>query len=294
MTSSQYVLQQLLNALMLGGIYGLVAIGYTMVYGVLSMINFAHGDIFMLGAFFCFLAAHFLSAPLGVALLIAMTGGALVAALIERVAYRPLRKAPRVSAIITALGIGIFLESVVLSISPRPQLIPTLFHGPVWEKGGVSVSSVHVLILGIAIVLMLVLDCLVHRTRTGMAMRAISVDPTSVWLMGVPVNRIITITFAIGGALAGAAGTLYGLAYQVIDPYMGIMVGWKAFICAVIGGVGNIRGAMLGAWILAALEVFVAAYFSSTYRDLVVFTLLILLLVFRPQGLLGRPKLVKV
>jgi len=289
-----YILQQTLNALQLGSIYALIALGYTMVYGILTMINFAHGDLFMVGAFFCFIAATFLKLPFVPTLLVSMAGVALLGVLIERVAYRPLRQAPRVSAIITALGVGIFLENFTLVFSPYPQSVPQLIPNISWTIGGITVSSLQVIIILLSLVLMLLLDFLVRRTMVGMAMRAISWDKTIVPLMGVPLNLIISITFAIGTGLGAAAGTMYSLAFPVIDPYMGILIGWKAFIAAVVGGIGNIRGAMIGGFILGLVEIMVAAFLPSTYRDFVSFTLLLILLIFRPYGILGKPRPQKV
>ncbi len=289
-----YFSQQALNALQLGSIYALIALGYTMVYGILTMINFAHGDLFMVGAFVCFVAAVILKLPFVPTLLISMTAVALLGVAIERLAYKPLRNAPRVSAVITALGVGIFLENFTLALDPYPKHIPPLIPNIVWNVAGVSISSLQVLIIALSILLMLLLDFIVRRTMVGMAMRAISWDKTVVPLMGVPINLVISATFALGTSLGAAAGTMYGLAFPVIDPYMGIMVGWKAFISAVVGGIGNIRGAMVGGFILGAVEVFVAAYGRSTYRDFVAFALLLILLIFRPYGILGKPRPQKV
>lgn len=284
-----YVLQQLLNALQVGSIYALIALGYTMVYGILTMINFAHGDLFMVGAFVCFFAAVSLNLSFVPVLLISMFGVALLGVIIERFAYKPLRQAPRVSAIITALGVGLFLENFTLALSPYPKQVPQLLDNTTWMFFGVSISSLQMLIVILSLLLMLLLDLIIRRTMVGMAMRAISWDKTVVPLMGVPVNLIISITFAIGTSLGGAAGVLYGLAYPVIDPYMGIMVGWKAFISAVVGGIGNIRGAMIGGYILGAVEILVVAFLPSTYRDFVAFVLLLILLIFKPYGILGKP-----
>ena len=289
-----YFLQQFLNTLQLGSIYALIALGYTMVYGILTMINFAHGDLFMVGAFICFLAATFLGLSFVPTLLLSIVTVAILGVVIERLAYRPLRNAPRVSAIITALGIGLFLENATLALSPYPKHVPTLLANTTWTIHGVSISSLQILVILLAVGLMLLLGLLVRHTLTGIAMRAISWDRAVVPLMGVPTDRIISITFAVGAGLAGAAGTLYSLAYPVIDPYMGIMLGWKAFISAVVGGIGRIRGAMLGGFILAGVEVFVAAFLPSTYRDFVAFALLLVLLIFRPYGILGRPQVQKV
>ncbi len=289
-----YIFQQILNVLQLGSIYALIALGYTMVYGILTMINFAHGDLFMVGAFFCFLIAVYLKLSFVPTLLLSMLGVAFLGVVIERLAYKPLRTAPRVSAIITALGVGLFLENFTLALSPYPQHIPALITDKSWIIGNVSISSLQIIIIALSLLLMLVLDFIVQRTKAGMAMRAISWDKSVVPLMGVPVNKIISLTFAIGTGLGGAAGMMYGLAYPVIDPYMGIMIGWKAFISAVVGGIGNIRGAMIGGFILGSVEIMVAAFLPSTYRDFVAFTLLLILLIFRPYGILGKPNPQKV
>lgn len=289
-----YFLQQSLNALQLGSIYALIALGYTMVYGILTMINFAHGDLFMVGAFFCFLVATKLSLPFVPTLLISMFGVAMLGVAIERVAYKPLRQAPRVSAIITALGVGLFLENFTLVFYPYPQSIPALLPSITWNIGGVTISFLQILIIALSIVLMIILDYIVRKTMVGMAMRAISWDKSIVPLMGVPVDLIISATFALGTSLGGAAGVMYALAFPVIDPYMGILIGWKAFISAVVGGIGNIRGAMIGGFILGLVEIMVAAYTNSSYRDFVAFGLLLLLLVFRPNGILGKPRIQKV
>ncbi len=228
-----YLLQQTLNALQLGSIYALIALGYTMVYGILTMINFAHGDLFMVGAFFCFIAATYLKLPFVPALLFSMIGVGFLGVAIERIAYKPLRQAPRVSAVITALGVGIFLESVVLVIYPYPQHIPPLLPNITWTIGGVTISSLKIIIIALAIGLMLLLDFIVRRTMVGMAMRAISWDKTIVPLMGVPTNLVISLTFFLGTSLGAAAGMMYGMAFPVIDPYMGVLIGWKAFVLLV-------------------------------------------------------------
>ena len=293
-TGVVYWLQQGLNVLQLGSIYALIALGYTMVYGVLSLINFAHGDVFMVGAFLCFAAAAMAGLPFVPTLLAAMLGAAALGVAIERLAYRPLRGAPRVSAIITALGVGIFLENFLLALNPYPRSIPKLLDDVTWAAGGLSISSLQLIIVALSLGLMFLLDRLVHHSMLGMAMRAVSFERAFVPLMGVPVDFVISATFAIGAGLAGAAGTLYAMAYPVIDPYMGIMVGWKAFIAAVIGGIGNIRGAMIGAFILGTTEIMVAAFLPSTYRDFVAFTFLLVLLIARPYGILGKPRMQKV
>lgn len=289
-----YVVQQGLNALQLGSIYALIALGYTMVYGILTMINFAHGDFFMVGAFLCFVVVTFMQIPFIPALIISMVGVSLLGVIVERAAYKPLRQAPRVSSIITALGVGIFLENFTLALSPYPKHIPQIISTTNWTFGGVTISSLQVIIILLSLFLMAVLHFIVQHTRVGMAMRAISWDKNVVPLMGVPVNTVISVTFALGSSLGGAAGMMYGMAYPIIDPYMGIIVGWKAFISAVVGGIGNIRGAVLGGYLLGATEVLVAAFFPSTYRDFTAFSLLLILLILRPYGILGTPKIQKV
>jgi len=280
----QLLAQNALNALQLGSVYALIALGYTMVYGILSMINFAHGDIFMVGTYLSLAGALFLlGLPLNLPLVLVFLGAltfsmlltALLGVAIERLAYRPLRQAPRVSAVITALGVGIFLEYFTLGIlGPEPRHFPNLITMKSWEVAGLTV----------------LLDLLVRRTLLGIAMRAISYNRPIVPLMGVPVDRVISLTFAIGSAIAAAGGLLFGLAYPVLDPLMGVRIGWWAFIAAVVGGIGNIRGAMLGGFILGAVEIFTPLVLpSSTYRDFVAFSLLLILLIFKPTGILGRP-----
>lgn len=289
-----YWLQQALNALQLGGIYALIALGYTMVYGILTMINFAHGDVFMIGAFFCYLLSTQLGLSFAPTLLLTVLGTALLGVMIERLAYKPLRQAPRVSAIITALGVGLFLENFTLALSPYPKHIPMLLGNAAWNLYGLSISSIQLVVISLSLILIGLLDTIVHRTPIGRAMRAIAWDKTFVPLMGIPVDFVVSITFAIGAGLAGAAGSMYALAYPVIDPYMGILVGWKAFICAVVGGIGNIRGAVIGAFILGGVEIMVVAFLPSTYRDFVAFTLLMLLIIVRPYGILGKPRVQKI
>jgi branched-chain amino acid transport system permease protein len=258
------------------------------------MINFAHGDVFMVSTFFCFLLLLVLPVPFVAALIIVMLATAILGACIERLAYRPLRNAPRVSAIITALGCGLIIQNTTLSLSPYSQRMPELFKPVTWNFAGLTISSLQLLIIGVSVGLMLALDFFIRKTRYGMAMRAIAQDRITVPLMGVPVNRIISMTFAIGAALGGAAGVLYASAYPVIGATMGVLVGWKAFVAAVIGGIGNVRGAVLGAYVLGAVEVFTVTVLPSTYRDLVVYSLLLVILIFKPYGLLGHPTAQKV
>ncbi len=296
----QVLAQNVLNAVQLGSVYALIALGYTMVYGILTMINFAHGDIFMVGAYLSLAGAMLLlGLPLQLPTVLVFVGAmgfsmvltALLGVTIERLAYRPLRAAPRVSAVITALGVGLFLENFTLAmLGPEPRQFPALIPAHVLKVAGLTVTPLQLLIIGWAALIMVFLDLLVRRTLLGMAMRAISYNRPLVPLMGVPVDRIISLTFALGSAIAAAGGLMYGLAYPVLDPYMGIRIGWWAFIAAVVGGIGNIRGAMLGGFILGFVEIFTPVLLpSSTYRDFVAFSLLLLLLIFKPTGLLGRP-----
>jgi len=285
----EYFAQQAINAIQLGSIYALIALGYSLVYGVLSMINFAHGDVFMVGAFACLVLVSFVPLPFFVALLAVMAITALLGALIERAAYRPLRQAPRVSAIITALGCGLVIQNTTLSLSPYPRQMPRLFESVPFEVAGVTMNTLQVLIIGISAVFMLTLDFIIRKTSWGIALRAASCDRGAVVLMGVPVNRVISLTFAVGGALGGAAGVLYSQAYPVIGASMGVIIGWKAFVAAVIGGIGNVRGAVLGGFILGAVEVTTVVMMPSTWRDLIAYSLLLVILIFKPHGLLGKP-----
>jgi len=289
-----YIIQQIINILQLGSIYALIALGYTMVYGVLRFINFAHGDLFMVGAFVAFIVATYLKLSFIPTLLISMVVVSMLGVTIECLAYKPLRQAPRVSAVITALGVGIFLENFVLLFYPYPQNVPILLPKIIWNTGGVTISFLQVLIIGLSLLLMLILDLIVRRTMVGMAMRAISWNKIVVPLMGVPLDMIISITFALGTGLGAVAGVMYSQAFPVIDPYLGILIGWQAFICAVVGGIGNIRGAMLGGYILAAVQIIVVSFLPSTYRDFIAFTLLLIMLIFRPYGIFGKPETEKV
>jgi branched-chain amino acid transport system permease protein len=295
-----FYLQQTLNAMQVGSVYALIALGYTMVYGILTMINFAHGDIFMVSTYVAFFASGLLLAHMGQAppvvifvatVVLTMMGTSLLAVLIERAAYKPLRQAPRMSAVITALGVGLLLENTMVAfkpIGPAPRMLPPLLPPHDFQIGSVTISSLQLIIIGVAILAMLLLDAIVRKTMVGIAMRAISWDHMTAPLMGVPVDSIISLTFALGAAVAAVGGTLYGMAYT-IDPYMGIRIGWWAFISAVVGGIGNIRGAMLGGFILGFVEIFTPVVMnSSTYRDIVAFSLLLVLLIFRPTGILGR------
>jgi branched-chain amino acid transport system permease protein len=290
------VIQQILNAAQLGALYALIALGYTMVYGTIRLINFAHGDIFMLGGYIGFLLVTSISGmPLVIMMPLAMLITALVGVLIERVAYRRLRNAQRMSLIITALGVGIFLENLVrLVVGPTTRQLPAqLPHKVVKLFNGVVVTEDKILIIFISLALMVVLWLFVNKTLLGTAMRAVADNKDAVQLMGINLNLVIAVTFAIGSALAAAGGIFFGQAYS-IDPYIGIDLGWKAFIAAVIGGIGSIEGAVLGSFLLAGVEVLTVAYLSSNMKNGIAFGLLILLLLVRPNGIMGRPELRKV
>ncbi len=290
------VIQQILNAAQLGAVYALIALGYTMVYGTIRLINFAHGDIFMLGGYIGFLLVTAVSGlPLVVMMPLAMLLTALVGVLIERVAYRRLRNAQRMSLVITALGVGIFLENLVrLTVGPQTRQLPAqLPHGVVKLFNGVVVTEDKILIIFISLALMVILWLFVHRTMLGTAMRAVADNRDAVQLMGINLNLVIAATFAIGSALAAAGGIFFGQAYS-LDPYIGIDLGWKAFIAAVIGGIGSIEGAVIGSFLLAGVEVLTVAYLSSNMKNGIAFGLLILLLLVRPNGIMGRPELKKV
>ncbi|MCS7282538.1 MAG: branched-chain amino acid ABC transporter permease [Anaerolineae bacterium] len=300
----QGFIQQVLNALQVGSVYALIALGYTMVYGIIRLINFAHGDIFMVSTYVAFFVGTALASYLlglsglllfVLTLIASMFATSLLAVLIERFAYKPLRYAPRVSAVITALGVGLFLENFTLAtIGPDPRFLPRFFTVQTYTVGGVAFSNIQMIIIVVSALVMLVLDTVVRRTMVGMAMRAVSWDKFTAPLMGVPVDRIISITFAIGASIAAVGGCLYGMVYT-IDPYMGIRIGWWAFISAVVGGIGNIRGAMLGGYILGFVEIFTPVILpASSYRDFVAFSILLMLLIFRPYGILGRPVAQKV
>jgi branched-chain amino acid transport system permease protein len=292
-----YFLQQWINGLQLGFVYALIALGYTMVYGIVRLINFAHGDVFMIGAYLGFFAMANWHLPFPVAIVVAMVGCGLLGVLIERVAYKPLRNAPRISALITAMGVSLFIQNFTnlnFVFGPAPRPFPRPFPVHTFDLGGVAITNIQIIVFGVSILLMVALTLFVNNTRTGRAMRAVSQDKDTARLMGINVNTMISITFGIGSALAGAGGVLYGIAYPQIQPMMGVMPGLKAFVAAVLGGIGIIPGAMLGAVIMGVVETFTSAYISSTLRDAVAFGILILVLLVRPAGLLGKKQRDKV
>lgn len=302
-------IQQLLNGLFLGAIYALIALGYTMVYGVLRFINFAHGDIFMLGAFSGLYVHRALESSLSglpwgltlvIVLLVSMFICAALGILIETLAYRPLRDKPRLNVLITAIGVSLFLEyTAQYFFGATQQSFPTLIPRDNLGTGGLIVTTTQAIVLVTSVTLLLTLRFIVMRTRMGLAMRAVSLNPTACSLMGVNNSVIISFTFGLGSALAAAGGILYASLYPSIEPFMGVLPGLKAFVAAVLGGIGNIPGAALGSLIIGVTETLVAGYseqfgIPSGYRDGVAFLILILILIFKPSGLLGKTEREKV
>ncbi len=292
-------LQQLVNGLSLGAIYALLALGYTMVYGVLRFINFAHSDVFMVGAFAGLYLAPLVPADtiLGGVLVVlgAMLICAVLGALIERFAYRPLRNAPTLNVLITAIGVSCLLQALgQLVFGAAPRAFPAVFPARALSAGGLDFSSNQVVVLLVALVLAVALRFIVFRTKMGAALRAVSQNPRAARLMGLNNDVVIRFAFVIGSALAGAGGVLYATNYPSIDPFMGVLPGLKAFIAAILGGIGSIPGAALGGLLLGLVETFVGGSEYSTYKDAIAFALLILFLLFRPAGLLGKPRIEKV
>lgn len=281
-------IQQIVNGVSLGSIYALIALGYTMIYGIIKLINFAHGDIYMLGAYIGFVAITKAGLPFLPALIVSMIGAALAGIIIERIAYKPMRNAPRIAALITAIGVSFPGNGMILLVSPQPRTFPPVFAPTVYHIGGIVVNNQQIMILVSALLLMLALTYIVNRTKAGKAMRAVSFDADAAKLMGIDTDRVISTTFALGSALAAAAGVLVGIYYNSIDPLMGMMPGIKAFIAAVVGGIGILPGAMLGGIIMGLVEAMVSGFFSSTYRDAAAFAILILILLYKPTGLLGK------
>ena len=285
----QQFCQQLINGVSLGSIYALIALGYTMIYGIIKLINFAHGDIYMIGAYFGFFATTQLGVGFIPAIIIAMAGAAIVGIIIERIAYRPMRNAPRIAILITAIGVSFFLEyGMILLVSPQPRTFPAVFAPTVYHMGPLVANSQQLVILISALILMVTLSYIVNSTKAGKAMRAVSFDADAARLMGINIDKVISMTFALGSALAAAGGVLVGVYYNSIDPLMGMMPGLKAFVAAVLGGIGIIPGAMMGGIILGVVEAMVSGFLSSTFRDAAAFGILILILLYKPAGLLGK------
>lgn len=289
--------QHIVNGVSLGSIYALIALGYTMVYGILQLINFAHSDVYMVGAFLGFYTARWFnisdSPSYGnffLVLVCAMIGCGLLGFLIERLAYRPLRNAPKLNALITAIGVSLFLEYTgQIVFGATPEQFPNILEDSIiFSFGEARITKFDATILITSLALMAILNYIIQQTKLGKAMRATSYNGPWASLMGINVDRIISMTFVIGSALAAAGGILVGIKYPKIEPLMGVMIGLKAFVAAVLGGIGNLRGAVLGAIIMGLAEEFVVAYGASTYRDALAFGILIIILLFKPAGLLGK------
>jgi len=284
--------QFVVDGIRLGFVYALIALGYTMVYGIIRLINFAHGDIFMVGAFTAFFATTHYHWSLVPAMILAMTVCAFLGVVIERVAYKPLRNAPRIAPLITAIGVSFFLEYFTalpfvftpnfINYTPLPLKIKT------WDVAGVTFSNIMLIVIAVSVICLVLLWYIVHRTKIGKAMRAVAWDKDTARLMGVNVDVVISFTFALGSALAGMGGMLYVIVYPQIRTFLGVMPGLKAFIAAVLGGIGNIPGAFIGSLIIGMVEILSQGYVSSIMRDAVVFSILIIVLLYRPTGLFGE------
>lgn len=285
----EQILQQLANGLILGSVYALLALGYTMVYGIIKLINFAHGDIYMIGAFMGYYLINALHLNFFVALILSMVGTAILGVVIEFLAYRPLRNSTRIAALITAIGVSFLLEyGMVFFVGANTRSFPQVIKTVRYTIGPVSISNIQLMILGISILLMVGLQFIVQKTKMGKAMRAVSVDSDAAQLMGINVNRTISFTFALGSALAGAAGVLIALYYNSLEPLMGMTPGIKSFVAAVLGGIGIIPGAALGGFVIGLLETFATAVGLSDFRDAIVYAILIIILLVRPAGILGK------
>ena len=290
MTLSTFI-QQLINGASLGSMYALIAIGYTMVYGVLRLINFAHGDIMMVGAFLAFFS-YSIGLPFSIAVLISIVGASIVGVLTDKIAYKPLRDAPRISLLITAIGISFFLENlftVLFGATPKPfkapQILTTTFH-----IGSIYLPINVIIIPILTLIILLIVLYILYKTKYGMAIRALAFDITTVKLMGINADKIIMIVFIIGSSLAAIGGIFYATSYTTIDPLMGILVGLKAFAAAVLGGIGSVTGAVIGGFILGFTEIIVVAFFPDLggYKDAFAFFFLILVLLFKPTGIMGQ------
>ncbi|HWP46002.1 MAG TPA: branched-chain amino acid ABC transporter permease [Candidatus Limnocylindrales bacterium] len=302
MSFLEYIIQQLINGLTIGAVYALIALGYTMVYGIIELINFAHGEIYMIGAYIGIitlgvlsmqgLTQNSLALAMGIVLVVSMVYCAAYGFTMERIAYRPLRQAPRLSPLITALGMSIFLQNyVMLTQGARDKFFPPLFTGGI-NIDEVRISYIQVFIMVISVLLMIALQLFIKNTRLGKAMRATAQDKKMASLVGINIDRVISITFIIGSSLAAVAGIMVGMYYGLVNFYIGYVAGLKAFTAAVLGGVGNIAGAMLGGFLLGLLEAFAAGFIppphGAQYKDVFAFAILVLVLIFRPSGLLGE------
>lgn len=290
-------MEQVINGLQLGLVYALIALGYTMVYGVVKLINFAHGDVFMVGAFVGYFGFTQWGLSVPLAVLTAMVVCSILGVTIERIAYRPLRYAPKIAALISALGVSLFLEyftSLKFVFGPNYRVVQRPIEEVQWNIAGITITNIQAMVFIVVVLMLLLLQHLIYRTKIGTAMRTVSVDHDAARLMGVNVDSVISVTFAIGSALAAVGGVLYAIAYPQIHPFMGIMPGLKAFTAAVLGGIGIIPGAVLGALIMGQVETLTAAFLSSQLRDAIAFSILIIVLLVRPCGILGKTEPEKV
>lgn len=293
----EFFIEQVINGIQLGLVYALIALGYTMVYGIVKLINFAHGDVFMVGAFLGYFGFTHWGLPWPVAIIVSMVVCAILGVIIERIAYRPLRYAPRIVALISAIGVSFFLEyfcSLKFVFGANYRVVERPLPEVSWQIGGITITNIQLLILVAVVGMLILLQWIVQRTKVGAAMRTVSFDHDAARLMGVNVDRTISITFALGSAMAAMGGVLYAIAYPQIQPFMGVMPGLKAFTAAVLGGIGLIPGAVLGALIMGQVETMTAAFISSQLRDAIAFAILIIVLLFRPSGILGRTEPEKV
>ncbi len=299
----QEFVQHLINGISLGSIYALIALGYTMVYGVLKLINFAHADVYMVGAFAAYYSAKYMGlnqspglSTLILLVAVSMISCAILGLVIERLAYRPLRNAPKLNILITAIGVSLLLQFSGQAIfGPDPKVFPQVLEDSVLAAwGDVQLRSFDIAILAVSFLVMMALHILIYHTKIGKAMRAVSTSFNNASLMGINTNHIISFTFVVGSSLAGVGSVLVGMKYPKIDPLMGLLIGLKAFVAAVLGGIGNVSGALLGGLIMGLSEEMVVGYISSTYRDAFAFGILIFILIFRPSGLLGKNTVEKV
>ena len=291
----QLFMQQMVNGVALGSIYALIALGYTMVYGTIRLINFAHGDIYMMGAFIGFYLITVLEMNLVLAMIITMVTTAILGVIIERIAYKPLRNASRVAGLITAIGVSYFLQNIMIYfLGPEVRAFPSPLETQIFRVFGLVINSKQILVVAVTIIMMILLHLIVNKSKMGKAMRAVAVDSEAAQLMGIDVDRVISSTFALGSSLAGMAGILVGIYYNSIQPTMGVTMGLKAFIAAVIGGVGSIPGAMVGGYLIGVLETIVTVMGGSMYKDAVVYGLLIVILLVLPSGLFGKSTTEKV
>lgn len=295
MSIFENILEQVINGLRSGSIYALIALGYTMVYGIAKMINFAHGDIIMVGAYSLYVGLSILKLPAWTSVLLSVVVCVVFGVVIEKIAYKPLRSAPSLSVLITAIGVSFLLQSIALLVfgaTPIPQPSIVTFSGI--QIGGITISGITIITLSVTTVCMILLTWFIHKTKMGSAMRAVSEDKGAAELMGIDVNKTISLTFAIGSALASVAGILYVSQYQTLKPTLGALPGIKAFVAAVLGGIGSVPGAMIGGLILGLVESLSKAYISTELSDAIVFGILVLVLLVKPSGLLGKARKVKV